>query len=390
MQLMVIPLSLSLVASSLWTPMDRWQPRTSLPRASSPAMSATALSDLKVYELKAVCRAKGLKVSGRKAELVERIMTSSVGGAAPPAPAKKSRAKKAASAAAAPPPTTIPPQSPLPPPAAGSTFDADVLSGPTSAMPHSANADAAVGGDAAPEVLSAEEGDEMEFRAQQRAPLVTCTRTYIHTQTHTHTHDRPSDRAAGHGRALERAPAAPPPPRRAASAGLWQVVTPPAGCPVGWLSPSRLVRIPVAGCHHALTLTLTLTLTRRAKRAARRGKLAGYFSEEYAKTVGGLESAAGASYAAAVGLGIPSIERVLIGGAPAWSICVWSWHSWPCVWSQGCPAAGARTRRSGSPLARSGLPSGPGRSSALAAWMPRSGGCGAREHARSRRLHRRP
>ena len=166
----------------------------------------------------------------------------------------------------------------------------------------------------------------------------------------------------------------------------------PAGwlAPVGWLSPSRLVRIPVAGCHHALTLTLTLTLTRRAKRAARRGKLAGYFSEEYAKTVGGLESAAGASYAAAVGLGIPSIERVLIGGAPAWSMCVWSWHSWPCVWSQGCPAAGARTRRSGSPLARSGLPSGPGRSSALAAWMPRSGGGGAREPARSPAQSRRP
>ena len=230
MQLMVIPLSLSLVASSLWTPMDRWQPRPSLPRAGSPAMSATALSDLKVYELKAVCRAKGLKVSGRKAELVERIMTSSVGGAAPPAPAKKSRAKKAASAAAAPPPATVPPQSPLPPPAAGSTFDADVLSGPTSAMPRSANADAAVGGDAAPEVLSAEEGDEMEFRAQQRAPLVTCTRA------RTHTHKHMAGRAAGHGRALERAPAAPchaAPPLQAS----------------GRLSPRRLVGTPLAGSH---------------------------------------------------------------------------------------------------------------------------------------------
>ena len=36
-------------------------------------MSVTALNDLKVYELKAVCRAKGLKVSGRKAELVARL-----------------------------------------------------------------------------------------------------------------------------------------------------------------------------------------------------------------------------------------------------------------------------------------------------------------------------
>ena len=104
MQLIVLPLSLSLVAFSVWTPTDRWQPRTSLPRTGLPAMSATALSDLKVYELKAVCRAKGLKVSGRKAELVERIMAAgaaSSAGAAPPKPAKKSRAKKATSAAVA-------------------------------------------------------------------------------------------------------------------------------------------------------------------------------------------------------------------------------------------------------------------------------------------------
>ena len=104
MQLIVLPLSLSLVAFSVWTPTVRWQPRTSLPRTGSPAMSATALSDLKVYELKAVCRAKGLKVSGRKAELVERIMAAgaaSSAGAAPSKPAKKSRAKKAASAASA-------------------------------------------------------------------------------------------------------------------------------------------------------------------------------------------------------------------------------------------------------------------------------------------------
>jgi hypothetical protein len=251
MMLLVLPLSLSLVASSLRTPTDRWQPRTSLPRAGSPAMSATALSDLKVYELKAVCRAKGLKVSGRKAELVERIMTSSVGGAAPSAPAKKSRAKKATSAAAsaaasaasasaaAPPPATAPPpQSPLPPPAAGSTFDVDVLSGPTSAMPRSANADAAVGGDAAPEVLSAEEGDEMEFRAQQRAPLVTRTHTRARARararTHAHTQSRGrAERPSGRARLRPRAcPRCPTPPRR-----LWR---PLAGChPAGWLSPRR-------------------------------------------------------------------------------------------------------------------------------------------------------
>ena len=238
MQLMVIPLSLSLVASSLWTPTDRWQPRTSLPRAGSPAMSATALSDLKVYELKAVCRAKGLKVSGRKAELVERIMTSSVGGAAPPAPAKKSRAKKAA---AAPPPATAPPQSPLPPPAAGSTFDADVLSGPTTAMPRSADADAAVGGDAAmgddaaPEVLSAEEGDEMEFRAQQCAPLVTCTHTHIRKHMAGRAIELPGTAAP-----LSVPPLPPPPPPLH---GLWR---PLVGSHHPWL-----VLIPPAGCHHA-------------------------------------------------------------------------------------------------------------------------------------------
>ena len=242
MMLLCFPLSLSLVASSLRTPTDRWQPRTSLPRAGSPAMSATALSDLKVYELKAVCRAKGLKVSGRKAELVERIMTSSVGGAAPSAPAKKSRAKKATSAAAsaaavsaaAPPPATAPPpQSPLPPPAAGSTFDVDVLSGPTSAMPRSANADAAVGGDAAPEVLSAEEGDEMEFRAQQRAPLV--TRTHTRARAHTHTRTR-THAIPWPGRAAERpgtaAPSSVPPLPHPATAPLEAS---------GRVSPRRLV-----------------------------------------------------------------------------------------------------------------------------------------------------
>ena len=49
--------------------------------ASSRAQSATMaakLDDLTVYELKAVCRAKGLKVSGKKAELIARV------AAAPP------------------------------------------------------------------------------------------------------------------------------------------------------------------------------------------------------------------------------------------------------------------------------------------------------------------
>ena len=39
--------------------------------------AAASLTDLKVYELKAVCRAKGLKVSGKKAELISRIQDAS-------------------------------------------------------------------------------------------------------------------------------------------------------------------------------------------------------------------------------------------------------------------------------------------------------------------------
>jgi hypothetical protein len=42
--------------------------------AAPPAVGATpSLSDLKVYELKAICRAKGLKVAGRKLDLIDRI-----------------------------------------------------------------------------------------------------------------------------------------------------------------------------------------------------------------------------------------------------------------------------------------------------------------------------
>ena len=43
------------------------------------AMAITDLTQLTVYELKAVCRAKGLKVSGRKAELVARISAAPAG-----------------------------------------------------------------------------------------------------------------------------------------------------------------------------------------------------------------------------------------------------------------------------------------------------------------------
>lgn len=47
-----------------------------------PAVSAAPeLASLTVYELKAICRAKGLKVSGRKVELVDRIRDSDVAAA---------------------------------------------------------------------------------------------------------------------------------------------------------------------------------------------------------------------------------------------------------------------------------------------------------------------
>lgn len=51
--------------------------RAAFSRAQSATMAAK-LDDLTVYELKAVCRAKGLKVSGKKAELIARV------AAAPP------------------------------------------------------------------------------------------------------------------------------------------------------------------------------------------------------------------------------------------------------------------------------------------------------------------
>ena len=49
--------------------------RSPLVASRSPpvAMAAARLDELTVYELKAVCRAKGLKVSGKKAELIARV-----------------------------------------------------------------------------------------------------------------------------------------------------------------------------------------------------------------------------------------------------------------------------------------------------------------------------
>lgn len=195
----------SLLASAVW--LDPACLRTRAPvMAANPAV---ALSDLKVYELKAVCRAKGLKVSGRKAELVERILAATVESpAAPPAPAAKGRKRKGA--ATAPPMPTPTPASPPPTVAAPpfveplrSAVDVEAVSGAPSGM--------------APEVLSGDASEWDDLRAEQRS-----------------------------------------------------------------------------------------------RRANRRAKLSEYFNEEYAKTVGSLESMAGDYYAQAVGL--PAVESISIGG----------------------------------------------------------------------------
>jgi len=80
--------------------------------------ASSSLTDLTVYELKAVCRAKGLKVSGRKAELVDRIASAPPGvrerppRAAAAAPPDGAAAVPATAAPA--PQFSPPPPSPLP------------------------------------------------------------------------------------------------------------------------------------------------------------------------------------------------------------------------------------------------------------------------------------
>jgi len=54
-------------------------PRIAAPRIAAPRMMAANWEDLTVLELKAACREKGLKVSGRKAELIERVVAADPG-----------------------------------------------------------------------------------------------------------------------------------------------------------------------------------------------------------------------------------------------------------------------------------------------------------------------
>ena len=90
-----------------------------------PVMMAQRLEELTVYELKAVCRAKGLKVSGRKADLIARVAAAPP-GVLPDVAAKKpgrgrgrgrgrggGRGSKAKPAASAAPPPTAAPEPPL-------------------------------------------------------------------------------------------------------------------------------------------------------------------------------------------------------------------------------------------------------------------------------------
>lgn len=126
-------------------------------RAPAPAPAAPSLPQLTVYELKAICRAKGLKVSGRKHELVTRIADSDSSVAAPAALSGAAGGTEAAYA----------PRPPLP---TMTTAAADAREWRAAAFP----ADGAPFGGSEVEVLSAEDSLELEIaerRAQRRQRL---------------------------------------------------------------------------------------------------------------------------------------------------------------------------------------------------------------------------
>ena len=156
--------------------------------------SGSSLADLTVYELKAVCRAKGLKVSGRKAELIERVSNAPPGVVADSAEGKgrgrgrgRGRGKgRGRSSSTKPPP---------PPPAAADVINGATISlnGPATATDASPSAPSGapssdgvvaptdvvgVGVDAVVDVISTSEADELDDQAylnqrrqQRRAKL---------------------------------------------------------------------------------------------------------------------------------------------------------------------------------------------------------------------------
>ncbi len=181
----------------------------------------SSLSDLTVYELKAVCRAKGLKVSGRKAELISRIATAPPGVSAP---------EGSAAATMAPPPPSPPPLSPPPPPQ----------------------------------------------QQQQPPPL------------------------------QEPSPDRPLPP-----AGL----TPASPSVAARLATDVGAEVEAEVVTEDEAEAADAQKRREERRAARRGKLAQYFTEEFEGVVSSLESVAGADFAAL--LGRPDPRRELQQAAPS-------------------------------------------------------------------------
>lgn len=215
--MLVLALSALALASSPVLPRAR-TPSAGAQRHGSFRLAASSLADLKVYELKAVCRAKGLKVSGRKAELIARIEAAPLGIA--PKPDTKKRARKIT-------------------------------------------------------------------RKQQMQPLASAPAlapTAVDADR-----DVPASRSSLSLNPMN----APSRPHAAAVATNSTVLV------------DVMDRVKVEEVDHMER--------RAARRAARRTKLAGYFSEEYTKLVGELETNAGSAFAAAFGVE----EQVSIGGGAA-------------------------------------------------------------------------
>ena len=124
-----------------------------------------SLSDLKVYELKAVCRAKGLKVSGRKAELIARIEAvarSNMQNATTPAPPSPAPADSAPSE---------PPSAPPKPSKKNGRAEPAIATAAT--LPRAERLDSAAlttngAGPVESEVLSEESAEEIDFERWRR------------------------------------------------------------------------------------------------------------------------------------------------------------------------------------------------------------------------------